>query len=131
MKMKRMTFIVGLCLVIATSATIFGADRSRIAVASDGNTPASAVSPVAARSPYFLIFDGKGAFVEALINPHKNAGGGAGSLVVDFLAGKGAATIIAGAFGDKMIVAMKAKGMAYVVFKGIAGDAASQVVKRK
>jgi predicted Fe-Mo cluster-binding NifX family protein len=129
--MKKLTAIVALCVFASLSATVFAADKTRIAVASDGNTPASAVSPVAARSAYYLIFDGKGAFVEALSNPHKSAGGGAGTLAVDFLAGKGVTTVIAGAFGDKMVAAMKAKGMAHVVFKGNAGDAVADVVKRK
>jgi predicted Fe-Mo cluster-binding NifX family protein len=89
------------------------------------------VSPVAARSSYYLLFDDKGAFLEAVANPHKSAGGGAGSVVVEFLAGKGATAVIAGAFGDKMIAAMNAKGMAHVVIKGRAGDAVSQYLKRK
>jgi predicted Fe-Mo cluster-binding NifX family protein len=129
--MKKFTAIVALCVFAALAATVFAADKTRIAVASDGTTPAAVVSPVAARSAYYLIFDGKGAFIEALSNPHKSAGGGAGTLSVDFLARKGVTTVIAGAFGDKMIAAMKVKGIAYVVFKGSAGDAVSNVVKRK
>lgn len=119
-----------LCLFIVASVTAFAADKVKIAVASDGNTSAAAVSPVAARSSYYLIFDGKGAFVEALVNPHKSAGGGAGSLVVDFLAGKGITTAIAGAFGDKMIAAMKTKGINYIEFKGTAADAVKKSLKK-
>jgi len=127
--MKKLVSILVLCLFVTVSATAFAADKVKIAVASDGNMPASAVSPVAARCSYFLIFDGKGTFVEAIVNPHKSAGGGAGTLVVDFLAGKGVTIAIAGAFGDKMITAMKAKGIKYVDFKGTAADAVKKAVK--
>jgi predicted Fe-Mo cluster-binding NifX family protein len=130
--MKRV-LLLGILFVFAISMSLghaAAADKIKIAVASDGNTPASAVSPVAGRSSYFLTFDGKGVFIEALGNPHKNAGGGAGYLVVDFLGAKGTTTIIAGAFGDKMISAMKAKGINYIEFKGTAADAVKKAVKK-
>ena len=128
--MKQLLSVFVLCLFIVTSVTAFAADKVKIAVASEANTPASAVSPVAGRSPYYLIFDGKGAFVEALSNPHKNAGSGAGPMVVDFLAGKGVTTIIAGTFGNKMIAAMQAKGINHIEFKGIAAEAVKKALKK-
>ena len=96
---------------------------------SEGNTSASAVGPIAARAPYFLFFDGKGAFIEAQVNPYKNADGGASRLVVDFLSGKGATMIIAGDFGDKMIEAMNAKRIRYLIFKGTAADAVKKAIQ--
>lgn len=128
--MKK-TLSLGILFVLALTASGFAApsDKTRIVVASNGNTAASAVSPVAARGLYFLIFDGQGAFIEALNNPHKNAGGGASALVVDFLSGKGATTIVAGTFGDKMVAAMKAKRINYLEFKGTAADAVKKVVQ--
>ena len=126
--MKR--FILILCVFFAMTATAFAADKAKIAVASYGNTPASAVSPVAARSSYFLMFDAKGAFLEAVANPHKNAGGGAGTLSVDFLSVKGVTTVIAGAFGSNMITAMKAKGIKSVEFKGTAADAVMKAIRK-
>jgi predicted Fe-Mo cluster-binding NifX family protein len=129
--MKK-ALLLGILFVFTLTALGYSAtaDKTRIAVVSDGNTSASAVSPVARRGSFFLIFDGKGAFIETISNPHKNAGRGAGPLVVDFLAGKDATTIIAGAFGDKMITAMRAKGINYIEFKGIAADAVKKAVKK-
>jgi predicted Fe-Mo cluster-binding NifX family protein len=129
--MKK-TLLLGILFVFALTASGFAApvDKTKIAVASDGNTPTSSVSPVAARGSYYLIFDGKGTFVEAIVNPHKSAGGGAGTLAVDFLAGRGITTIVAGAFGDKMIVAMKTKGINYIEFKGTAADAVKKALKK-
>jgi len=128
----KQVLLVGMLFIFALTVLGYAAQagKTKIAVASDANTPASAVSPVAGRSPYYLIFDGKGAFIEAVSNPHKNAGSGAGALVVDFLAGKGVTTIIAGAYGDKMITAMKTKGMNYVEFKGTAADAMKKTLKK-
>lgn len=123
---------LGILFVLALTASGYAApdDNTKIAVASDGNTPASAVSPLAARSSYYLIFDRKGVFIEAFSNPHKNAGGGAGSLVVDFLAGKGVKTVIAGTFGDKMVDAMKTRGIHHIEFKGTAPDAVKKALKK-
>jgi predicted Fe-Mo cluster-binding NifX family protein len=119
-----------LLLLLLSSFTAFAAEPAKIAVAADGNAPSSQVSTVAARAPYFLLFDEGGAFLEAVANPHKDAPGGAGSQAVDFLAGKGATVIIAGAFGPKMVGAMQAKGMRYVEFKGSAAEAVKQALEK-
>ncbi len=126
--MKKAFFFVSVFIfLLAFTAT--SAEIQKIAVASDGKTPASQVSGVAARSPYFLVFDGKGNFVEALVNPHRNASGGAASRTVDFLSQKGMTVVIAGAFGGKMIDAMKDKGMKYLVFTGSAAQAVQTALK--
>ncbi|HKZ17054.1 MAG TPA: NifB/NifX family molybdenum-iron cluster-binding protein [Geobacteraceae bacterium] len=122
----------GLFLVLfaVLSTTAFAAGPSRIAVAAEGRPPSSQVSGIAARCPYFLLFDEKGEFVEAVDNPHKDAPGGAGSQAVEFLAGKRVGVVIAGAFGPKMIGAMQAKGMSHLEFKGNAADAAKKALRR-
>ncbi|MBN1472640.1 MAG: hypothetical protein JW925_12735 [Syntrophaceae bacterium] len=128
--MKK-TFLLGFVFVLVLTVTLFTAwaDKQKIAVVSDGNTATSAVSPVAARGSFFLLFDGKGKFMEAIHNPHKDAGGGASHLVVDYLSGKGVTMIIAGTFGNKMIAAMEAKHINYLTFKGIAVDAVKKVIQ--
>jgi len=126
--MRKLAVLVPLLLALFTSAA-FAADKPRIAVASEGKAPSSQVSSVAARCPYFLVFDDKGKLLEALDNPHKNASGGAGALVADFLSRKGATVIIAGAFGQNLVGAMKAKGMNYLEFKGSAADAVKKALK--
>ena len=120
--------VLVLVLLVYFASAAFAGDRSWIAVASMGKTPPSLVSSVAAGCPYFLIFDSKGKFVEALDNPHRGASGGAGSLVVEFLSRRGATVIIASAFGRDMVGAMKAKGMNYLEFKGSAADAVGKAL---
>jgi predicted Fe-Mo cluster-binding NifX family protein len=117
-----------LLLLLFSSFAAFAADPANLAVAAEGPAPSSQVSAVSARGPYFLCFDEKGVFVEAVANPHKNAPGGAGSQAVDFLAGKGATVVVAGAFGPKMVDAMQAKRMRYLEFKGNAVDAVKQAL---
>ena len=129
-KMKK-TFLLSFLFVLMLAALVPNAwaDNSKIAVVAQGNTPEYVVSPLAARGHYFLIFDGKGAFIEASDNPHKNAGGNASGLVVDYLSEKGVTRIIAGNFGNKMIAAMKARRISYLKFQGTAVDAVKKAVQ--
>jgi len=94
-----------------------------IAVVSAGQTVADTVGNVAARSPYFLLFNGQGELVEVLENPHRDTGGGAGPLVADLMAGRGVKTVIAGNFGANIIDSLKEKGLDYLEFSGTVGDA--------
>jgi predicted Fe-Mo cluster-binding NifX family protein len=119
-----------LLLLLLSSLPAFAADSAKIAVAAEGNAPSSQVSAVAARCPYFLLFDEKGTLVEAVANPHTDAPGGAGSQAVEFLGGKGVTVVIAGAFGPKMVGAMQAGGMRYLEFKGSAADAVKQALEK-
>jgi predicted Fe-Mo cluster-binding NifX family protein len=130
--MKKIA-VLTMLIVLVMSVFVYAAsaDKIKIAVASDGKTAYSVVSGVAGRCAYFLIFDSSGKLLEAIENPHKNASGGAGSLVVNFLAGKGVTVVVAGKFGDKMIVAMKGAGMASVEFAGTADDGVKKYLKLK
>jgi predicted Fe-Mo cluster-binding NifX family protein len=123
---------LGLCVLFLLFPlfTALAADSAKIAVAAEGQAPFSQVSVVAARSPYFLLFDEKGTLIEAVANPHQHAPGGAGAQAVEFLAGKGVTVVIAGAFGQKMVGAMQAKGMRYLEFKGSATDAVKQALAK-
>ncbi len=125
--MKR---IVGLSLafLLLLSSSAVAAERTAIAVAAEKDTPNSQVSTVAGRSPYFLLFDEKGAFLEAVSNPYQNARGGAGSAAADFLAAKGVKVIVAGTFGPRMVGAMQAKNLRHLEFKGSAADAVKQAI---
>lgn len=128
--MKK-TFLLSFLFVLMLAVLVPNAwaDNSKIAVVAQENTLVSVVSPLAARGNYFLIFDGKGDFIEALNNPHKNAGGNAGGLVVDYLSEQGVTRIIAGNFGNKMIAVMKARRISYLKFQGTAVDAVKKAVQ--
>ena len=114
-------------LIAIFTGLALSAQKGKIAVAAEGKNDSAMVSAVAARSPFFLMFDQDGKFLEAIANPHKGAGGNASGLVTAFLADKGVTDVIAGDFGDKMKNALEQKGIAYVEMKG---SSAADAVKR-
>jgi predicted Fe-Mo cluster-binding NifX family protein len=129
--MKRTTVVSLLVLGWLITNAAYAADRGTVAVAAQGKTTAAEVSSVAARSPYFLIFDGDGMLLEAIDNPYKAAKGGAGSSVVPFLAQKDVAFVLAGEFGEKMIRAMEAQGIGYLEFNGSAQEALKKILEAR
>jgi len=94
-----------------------------IAVASTGETPSDPIGSVAARSPYFLLFDENGAFLGPVENPHAGAGGGAGRLVAEFMAERGVRTMIAGNFGRNIRTDLEEKGIRFVEASGQSAEA--------
>lgn len=121
--LKRMVALsLLIVLILLTGVAAASAEMLKIAVASDGQTAAAAVGREAARSSFFLVFDGEGKFVEAISNPHRKARSGASSLVVDFLKEQGVHVFISQAFGEKMVDALKAKGITHFQAKGSAED---------
>ena len=103
----------------------------------------------AGHSPFFLLYDSNGKFLEAIDNPYKTKGG-AGEAVADFLANMGVKIVVAESFGGPLLVsdlpakgiavvvveysgtsmleAMKEKGMKAVAFNGSAKDAVKKVL---
>ena len=81
--MKKIAITV-LSVFFFLTSLVYAAEQEKIAVAAEGKTAAAKVSGVAARAPYFLIFDESGKLPEAVDNPYKTAKGGAGTSVIIF-----------------------------------------------
>jgi len=128
--MKKIGLTI-LSVIFLLIGLVYASEQGKIAVAAEGKTAAATVSGVAARAPYFLIFDGSGKFLEAADNPYKTAKGGAGKSIVPFLAQKGATTVVAGEFGKNMVDGMKGKGINYLEFKGSAEEALKKALELK
>ena len=126
--MKKISAAI-LILILFMTGLGYAADKGKIAVAAEGKAISSGVSGVAARCPYFLIFDGDGVLLEAIDNPYKAAKGGAGRAVVPFLAQKHATFVVAGQFGRNMARSMKAKGIEFLEFHGSAEAAVKKVLE--
>jgi len=128
--MKRTFLLVlGILFLAPAMAHAFqDDDTARIAVASDGDSATSLVGNKAGRSAHYLIFDSAGELVEVIDNPYKDAASGAGASAADYLAEKGVTTVIAGAFGDKMINAMKINAMGYLELPGAVNDAVQETL---
>jgi predicted Fe-Mo cluster-binding NifX family protein len=126
----RKLLLLNLLILLLISGVSFAEkqDRIRIAIATDGKKPTASVSQLAGRCPYYLLFDEQGTFIEAIENPFKTSRGGAGISAVDFLAQKGVKIIVAESFGNKMISAMKSRGIKYYEFRGDAADAVKMIL---
>ncbi len=95
-----------------------GASPDRIAVAALGDNVDSDISPVAARAPYYLIFDKDGTFLKAVKNPFSASDRDSSSGVADLILKQSCKTMIAGKFGYKMQSRLKVHGIKYYERKG-------------
>ena len=120
-------FLWTLLLAMSMPAIAQQGKGATIAVAATANTVAATVGSQPGRSPFFLLFDARGSFVEAASNPYKDSGN-AGIPVLDLLAGKGIKVVVAESFGPRIVEVMKEKGMRPVEFKGSANDAVKKVL---
>lgn len=128
--MKRMVFIslaiLLLCPVMVNATEL---EKMKIAVAASSKTAKASVSNMAAKCPYYLIFNNKGELIEVIDNPYRDASGGAGPSAANFLAQRGVTIVIAGNFGSKMINTLKNKGITHFEFKGRVDDAVKRVLQ--
>jgi len=130
MKKSIVAGIAALLLLISAALPAQQSKSDMIAVAANGKAISAPVSNQAGRSPFFLLFDKQGSFLEAVDNPYKDAGN-AGIPTLDFLAGKGAKVVVAEGFGSKIVEVMKGKGIRPVEFKGNAADAVKKALEVK
>jgi len=128
--MKRIVFIslaiLLLCPVMVNAGEL---EKMKIAVAASSKTAKASVSNMAAKCPYYLIFNNKGELIEVIDNPYRDASGGAGPSAANFLAQRDIDIIVAGSFGSKMINTLENKGVTHFEFKGLADDAVKRVLK--
>lgn len=75
----------------------------KIAITSTGNTMDSTIDSRFGRCAYFAIFNTETNATEFLLNPAKEADGGAGPAAVQFIAKQGVQKIVAGEFGGKIL----------------------------
>ena len=102
----------------------------KIAVAAESGTESSKISDKAGRAPFFLIFDGSGAFIKAIKNPAQYQQGGASSRVATLLKKESVKTLIAVKFGAKMENNLKAAGIEYLEHSGTAKEVVESIIKK-
>ncbi len=126
------SIIVNLVLLLIFGLAISAyADSMKIVVASSGPEKIAAISQQAARAPFFLFFDGKGNFLEAVKNPSKDLPGGAGQNAASLIAKKGATLIIAGNIGNKMKQALRDYQIEYTEKTGVAYDVVQTIIQNR
>lgn len=126
--MKRLISIVFAALFLV-SGLAFAEQKGNICVATQEKSPNAAVSDKAGLAPYFLFFDEKGNFVEAIDNPFKERKLEAGHLMLDLLADKGVTAIIGKDYCGDIIGILKDKGITAYNFEGSAAQAATKVAQ--
>ena len=92
---------------------------NKIAIAAVGNSIDSEISMNAGRAPYYLIFDENGVLQKSIKNPAQSRRGGASTGVIDLLLQESCKTVIAGNFGEKMQIQLKANEIKYYEREGI------------
>ena len=130
--MEKVTLaLVGLVLLPLSVGAFAGqGTQGTIAIAAEDQTPAAKVSHQAGFSPFFLLFDEQGTFIEATRNPFKgHMVYGSGKAVVDFLAKRGVKVIVAEVFGKGIREVMASKGIRLVEVKGNATEAVKRVLQ--
>ena len=100
-------------VLVAPAAT-----AETIAIAADGDNPDAAISPMAGKAPWYLIFDEQGAFVQAKANPGRNSDRDSSAAVISLLREASCATVVAGRFGGKLRARLDAENIAYLEQEG-------------
>jgi len=127
--MKKTLFSILVILsIVAVIAYAVQKDVVKIAAAANSKDATASISNKAGKCPYYLIFDGEGELMEVVDNPYKDAQGGAGSQIADFLSDKGVTVVIAETFGEKMIEAMKSNGIEFFQLEGVIKDVVEKVL---
>ncbi|WP_429884652.1 NifB/NifX family molybdenum-iron cluster-binding protein [Geoalkalibacter halelectricus] len=126
MTTRLLVVLIVLCALLPLRA--FSGGDAFIAVAAEASDPGAQVSAVAARAPYFLLFDENGVFLAAHANPYREARGAAGRQAAEWLAETGISLVAAGEFGSKMHAALESKGIKALSLQGNAGEAVKQAL---
>jgi predicted Fe-Mo cluster-binding NifX family protein len=82
--MKNVIFLM-LTILFLVLGLAFAGQKEKIAVATNDQTPEASVSTRIGRSPFYLLFDWKGTFVEAIDNPYNQAREAPGKSLADSL----------------------------------------------
>lgn len=132
MNMKSMqtiilSIVVVLLVAIASEAT---AQTMKIVVPATGSEENSLISEETGRAPFFLFFDEKGNFIEAIKNPAKDQSGGISRTVVSLLSDNNVTMIIAESIGDKMKQALIANHIKFANNTGTADDAVRTILQK-
>jgi predicted Fe-Mo cluster-binding NifX family protein len=116
-----------LVLSVGCGSNPLGKSVTVIAVASDENNATSFISNSAERSPYYLIFADTGELLDVLNNPYSDVQGDVVPAVLALLAQNRVDVIVAAWFSPTMISSMKARGIRYIRFEGVAKDAVDRI----
>ncbi len=117
------------CALLVVFASGVSAKTMKIAVPATGSEKDSPISQETGRAPYFLFFDDKGNFLEAISNRAREQPGGISRTVVALLVNNDVTIIIAESVGDKMKRALVDHHIKFVNKTGTAHDAVEAFIQ--
>jgi predicted Fe-Mo cluster-binding NifX family protein len=103
----------------------------RVAVASAHREPSGPIGQFAGRSPYFLIFDFEGRFIDIINNPYIAESGGIARSVADLLDASQVSVFVAERFGQNIKRALSDRSIQYFEISGPIEEAVKIVFNEK
>ncbi len=128
--MKKSLIMLCAAVLLGLAGTALGQEM-KIGVAVQAPQEDALISPVAARAPYFLIFDGQGVLLEALANVAARAKGGAGQEAAELLHGLGVRVFVAGRVGGRMRAALESHTIAIHEKTGVAHETVRTIISER
>jgi predicted Fe-Mo cluster-binding NifX family protein len=131
MKIIKKLMALGVVVFVAASAQGGFAQEMKIGVAAQAPQADARISEVAARAPYFLIFDGQGGLLMTLENPDTSVVGGAGQKAADLLHAHGVTIFVAGRVGGRMQNALAMYSIVIHEKTGVAHEAVHALIMER
>lgn len=131
MKTRNTLIALVFFLLFCSIAQNVAAESTKIAVAAIGQEKDAAISLETGRAPFFLIFDDKATFLEAIDNPAKDQDRGLRKIVSSLFAQEGITIVIAGNMGSKMEQALKEQHIQYIQKTGVAANAVQAFIQNR
>ncbi|MBU9888357.1 MAG: NifB/NifX family molybdenum-iron cluster-binding protein [Candidatus Omnitrophica bacterium] len=94
----------------------------KIAITSEGKSPAAAVDPRFGRCKYFIVYDSDSGAFESLENTHAQASGGAGIQAGQWMVSKGVEAVLTGHVGPNASGVLLPAGIK--IYTGVSGTVA-------
>ena len=129
-KCIQRVFLIIVVILLTGFASVISATTMKIAVPATGSEKDSLISQETGRAPFFLFFDDKGNFLEAVKNPAKDNPGGISRTVVSLLIDNDVTIIIASSIGDKMKKALTDHHIDLVNGTGTVHDAVKLIIQK-
>ena len=120
-----------LFLVVLGFVAIACAKDMKIAVAVDIPGQGATISKVGARANYFLFYDVKGNFLEAIKNPNTNVTGGVGRITADLLNKNDVTVFVSEKIGEKMQNGLKMYNIKYIDQTGGADEVVKSIIQNQ
>jgi len=124
-----LTVVMALLITASAVQAANGPDAGTIAVAASGGEADARISERSSRTPYLLIFDGRGNLLEVHENPITRDRQ-AGPAMAEWLSDKGVDTFIGGGIGRNLGRGLERHQISGIEADGSASDAVNAVLER-